>query len=67
MTREEAINEINKVFEPAFANYIVEALSKGKTSATNGDIIKTLFPKDYINIYDRSVSSWWNAPYKGET
>ncbi len=33
-------------------------------NATNGDIIKTLFPKDYINIYDRSVSSWWNTPYK---
>ena len=26
MTREEAIKEINKVFEPAFANYIIMAL-----------------------------------------
>lgn len=33
--------------------------------ATNGDMIKAMFPKDYIYIYDRSVSSWWNAPYKG--
>jgi hypothetical protein len=33
--------------------------------ATNGDIIKTMFPRDYTHIYDRSVSSWWNAPYKG--
>ena len=31
MTREEAIKEIEKVFEPAFANYIVEALTKGAT------------------------------------
>lgn len=33
--------------------------------ATNGDMIKAMFPKDYIKIYDRSVSSWWNAPYEG--
>lgn len=33
--------------------------------ATNGDVIKAMFPKNYTNIYDRSVSSWWNAPYKG--
>ena len=31
---------------------------------TNGEVIKAVFPKDYIHIYDRSVSSWWNAPYK---
>lgn len=28
MTREEAIGEINKVFEPAFANYIIIALGQ---------------------------------------
>jgi hypothetical protein len=28
MTREEAIREINDVFEPAFANYIIMALSQ---------------------------------------
>jgi len=28
MTREEAIEEINKTFEPAFANYIIMALGK---------------------------------------
>ncbi len=32
--------------------------------ATNGDMIKAMFPHDYIKIYDRSVSSWWNAPYE---
>ena len=31
MTREEAKVEINKVFEPAFANYIVTALMVGST------------------------------------
>ena len=31
MTREEAIEEINKAFEPAFANYIITALIEGAT------------------------------------
>lgn len=31
MTREEAINEINKVFTSAYANYIVIALTEGAT------------------------------------
>ena len=31
MTREEAIKEINRVFEPAFANYIITALTEGAT------------------------------------
>lgn len=31
MTREEAKAEINKVFEPAFANYIITALTEGAT------------------------------------
>lgn len=31
MTREEAIKEIEKAFEPAFANYIITALTKGET------------------------------------
>lgn len=31
MTREEAIKEINKVFEPAFANYIITALTDSIT------------------------------------
>lgn len=33
MTREEAIEEINKVFEPAFANYIITALTEGATES----------------------------------
>ena len=31
MTRKQAIEEINKVFEPAFANYIITALTEGAT------------------------------------
>lgn len=31
MKKEEAINEINKVFTPAYANYIVTALTEGAT------------------------------------
>ena len=31
MTREEAIKEIEKAFEPAFANYIITALAEGAT------------------------------------
>ena len=31
MTREEAIKEIEKAFEPAFANYIIIALTEGAT------------------------------------
>lgn len=33
MTREEAINEINKVFTSAYANYIVTALTEGATAS----------------------------------
>lgn len=33
MTKEEAIHEIEKVFEPAFANYIITALTEGATSS----------------------------------
>ena len=31
MTKEQAIEEINKAFEPAFANYIITALTEGAT------------------------------------
>lgn len=33
MTREEAIKEIKMVFEPAFANYIITALTEGATAS----------------------------------
>ena len=31
MTKEEAVKEIEKAFEPAFANYIITALTEGTT------------------------------------
>lgn len=31
MTKEQAIEEVNKAFEPAFANYIITALTEGAT------------------------------------
>lgn len=37
MTREEAIQEVNKAFEPAFANYIVKALTEGATTSDKCD------------------------------
>lgn len=35
--------------------------------ATNGDMIKVMFPNEYKYFYDRSYSDWWNAPYKKGT
>lgn len=40
MTSEEAKAEINKVFEPAFANYIITALTEGATPSE-----RKTFPK----------------------
>lgn len=33
MTREEAVKEIEKAFKPAFANYIITALTEGATAS----------------------------------
>ena len=38
MTREEAKVEINKVFEPAFANYIITALMVGATPSERNPV-----------------------------
>lgn len=48
---------------------IVKAFKKATfipNNATNGDIIKALFPKiddNFSNVIDLKL--WWNAPYKG--
>lgn len=47
MTREEAKKEIEKVFEPAFANYIIKALTDG---ATESDVEPQAF-ECYLNQY----------------
>lgn len=46
MTRKEAIEEVNKAFEPAFANYIITALPEG-----HGDL------KDMEDIYE-ALEGW---------
>ncbi len=38
MTREEAKAEINKVFEPAFANYIITVLMVGATPSERNPV-----------------------------
>lgn len=58
MTKQEAIDELNKHYVPEYVNYIVTALTDGATpsdaptinaipipeNATNGDVIKAMFP-----------------------
>lgn len=51
MTREEAKKEIEKVFEPAFANYIIKALTDG---ATESDVE----PQEWISVKDRLLDEW---------
>lgn len=58
---------------------IYNAIRKGKSlpdNATNGDVIKALFPNENIKLssgfyesYSRNISfkyDWWNAPYTKE-
>lgn len=49
MTREEAINEINEVFTPAYANYIVTALTEGATVSDKEPTTKNDLGVDCIN------------------
>lgn len=60
MTREEAKAEINKVFEPAFANYIITALTEGATPSerktgkwvhTNGNTFKCSICGNFLNFH----------------
>ncbi len=50
---------------------IVKAFKKATfipNNATNGDIIKALFPKiddNFSNVLDLKL--WWNAPYRAES
>jgi len=81
-------SEYRQVIESAeprmFAGMLQEAVSKGVAipeSATNGDVIKAMFPDvkirwitqtkigvTFINNQDYITefdAKWWNAPYKG--
>lgn len=50
---------------------VVKGFKKGivlPKDATNGDLIKVLFPnidKAFSNVIDLNL--WWNAPYKAES
>jgi hypothetical protein len=59
-----AYDDVSMEFEVLDRQPLVSAIPI-RDKMTNGDMIKAMFPRDYTHIYDRSVSSWWNAPYKG--
>lgn len=56
MTKEEAKAEIRKVFEPAFANYIITALTEGATPSERKTDTCTNAGKDYAEC-DQFVCS----------
>lgn len=65
--------------------FVLDAIASGKTipdNATNGDIIKAMFPNCKIILDNEGLiglrpigevwivwftQSWWNAPYKAES
>ena len=47
MTKEQALEEINKVFDPAFANYIITALTEGAT--VSDKVLEQLPSKDCMS------------------
>jgi hypothetical protein len=59
--REDSLLQRDRVIVRAQPTVEAIPIPKG---ATNGDIIRKLFPKDYATLFDRSVSSFWNSPYK---
>ena len=60
MTKEEAINEIEKVFEPAFANYIITALTEGATSSDKEEQPTT--KNVLIQLKDEIHDKGFNSP-----
>lgn len=61
MTREEAIKEIKKVFEPAFANYIITALTEGATVSDKEPTTKNDLPVDSISRTQAQTEIEMNA------
>ena len=63
-------NKENIVHGSLASALILKAYKNGTfipQNATNGDIIKALFPKindNFSNVIDLKL--WWNAPYKKE-
>lgn len=53
MTKEEAVKEVEKAFEPAFANYIITALTEGATVSdkeptTKNDLVVDCISRAYL-------------------
>lgn len=75
MTREEAVKEIEKAFEPAFANYIITALTEGAT-ASDKELFKPMVDIDlysvikqkYIEreVLDKIRAEIWDLQYGDE-
>lgn len=61
-----------KIFNGSIASaLILKAYKEGvfiSKDATNGDVVKALFPNintSFSNVIDMNL--WWNAPYKSES
>lgn len=63
MTREEAVKEIEKAFEPAFANYIITALTEGATVSDKEPTAKNNLGVDCINRTP-SIPKEWQDVFK---
>lgn len=64
MTKEEAIEEINKVFVPSFANYIITALTEGTTVSDTSSVRKSKADLiDQLEILDKRYGSdfYWEV------
>ena len=63
MTKEEAIKEIEKAFEPAFANYIITALTEGATVSDKEPTTKNDLGVDCISRKAVLDITWQDPSY----
>ena len=63
MTREEAVKEIKKAFEPAFANYIITALTEGATVSDKEPTTKNGLGVDAISRKAALDITWHDPSY----
>ncbi len=68
-------NAIMECKEPLYSKSLGDAVRDGTLlpkGATNGDMIKAMFPNvsnsnmDLVDVL-KNAKSWWNAPYKAES
>lgn len=64
MTKEEAVKEIEKAFEPAFANYIITALTEGATVSDKEPTTKKDLAVDAVSRDDVVRIVQHNNPLK---